>query len=404
MDSRRHFLGKVATGIAGIAAVPARVLGANERIRVGILGFGDRGAELLQQVKSCAHVDVAAVCDVFSSQLDKARALAPNAATYSDDRKMLDESSIDAVIIATPPHLHAAQFCAALDAGKHVYQERLMAFDAGDAKRMRAAYLRDAGRHAVEVGHQACSFGQMSDVRQFLSDPQRMGRITAIDMRMYRNTPRGKPQWSRAARGKGEVNAANLDWAAFLGDAPAREFDAQRFANWRLYWDYSGGSVFEHMSHQLGFWYRALDLQIPKAAAMSGGVYLWKDGREVPDTMNVSLEQPEEILISWSAGFGNNQPGVTEDVLGDHGTITRDNAVRYRPQKINRPDGNEMTGRTMHVPHAHVQNFFDCIRSGKQPNAGFELGYRVSIAARMAVDSYRFGRTMRWDSIKEEIV
>ena len=395
---------KVATGIAGIAAVPARVLGANERIRVGFLGFGDRAAELFQHVRSCPNTETVAFCDVFSKHLDKARALAPAAATYSDYREMLEDSSVDAVIVATPPRLHGAQFCAALDAGKHVYQEKLMAFTAADAKRMRAAYAKDAGRHAVEIGHQACSTGHMSDVRQFLSDPQRMGRITAIDMRMYRNTPRGKPQWSRTARATAEVNAENIDWAAFSGDAPAREFDAQRYLNWRLYWDYSGGSVFEHMSQQLAFWYQALDLQIPRAATMSGGVYLWKDGREVPDTMNVSLEQPEEMLISWSAGFGNNQPGVTEDVLGDNGAITRDQQVRYRPQKINRPDGNEMTGRATHTPEAHMRNFFDCIRTGRQPNAGFELGYRVSIAARMAVDSYRFGRTMRWDAAKEEIV
>jgi len=404
MDSRRKFLGKVATGIAGIAAAPARVLGANDRIRAGFIGFGDRAGELVRLVRCCANTEIAAVCDVFSKQLDKARALAPNAATYSDYRKLLDDTSIDAVIIATPPHLHAAQFCAALDAAKHVYQEKVMAFTAADARRMRAAYTKDAGRHTVEIGHQACSSGHMRDVRQFLSDPRRMGRITAIDMRMYRNTPRGKPQWSRAARVTPELNVQNIDWAAFLGDAPAREFDAHRFLNWRLYWDYSGGSAFEHMSHQLGFWYKALDLQIPRAAAMNGGVYLWKDGREVPDTMNVSLEQPEEILISWSAGFGNNQPGVTEDALGDQGTITRDQQVRYRPQKINRPEGNEMTGRTMHAPQAHVENFFDAIRTGKAPNAGFELGYRVSIAARMAVDSYRLGRTTRWDAAREEIV
>jgi hypothetical protein len=127
--------------------------------------------------------------------------------------------------------------------------------------------------------------------------------------------------------------------------------------NWRLFEDYSGGSVHENMSHQLSFWYKALNLQIPKAASMTGGVYLWKDGREVPDTMSVALEQPEEILINWTSGFGNNQPGVSEEVLGDLGTISRSTQVRYSPQKINRPDGNEMTGRSAHVPHVHMQNF-----------------------------------------------
>jgi hypothetical protein len=200
------------------------------------------------------------------------------------------------------------------------------------------------------------------------------------------------------------VNAENLRWKAFLGDAPAREFDANRYMNWRLFEDYSGGSVHEYMSHQVGFWYKALNLQIPNAASMTGGVYLWKDGREVPDTMSVALEQPEEILINWTSGFGNNQPGVSEEVLGDLGTISRSTQVRYAPQKINRPDGNEMTGRATHVPHVHMQNFFDSIRSGQEPNCPFELGYRVSIACRMAVDSHRLGRTLRWDPNKEEIV
>ena len=137
---------------------------------------------------------------------------------------------------------------------------------------------------------------------------------------------------------------------------------------------------------------------------MEGGIYLWKDGREVPDTMSVTLQQPEEILISWVSGVGNNQLGVSEDVLGTHGSISRASQVRYVPQKVNRPSAAEMTGRAAHTPQAHMQNFFDCIRSGKEPNCPFDLGYRVSIACRMAVDSYRAGRALRWDAVREEIV
>src|SRR5580704_10194282 len=279
----------------------------------------------------------------------------PTAATYVDYRRLLEDQSIDAIIVATPQHLHAEHFCASIDAGKHVYQEKTMAFTVEHAKRMRAAFLKDGGRHVVQVGHQSCSFGHMTDVRQFLPDPARtgelMGKITAIDMRMFRNTPHGKPQWSRTARITSDVNPDNVVWKAFLGDAPQVDFDAYRYMNWRLFWDYSGGGVYENMSHQLSFWYKALDLRIPKAVTMNGGVYLWKDGREVPDTMNVAMEQPEEILISWASGFGNNKLGSTEDVLGDNGTIERTNQVRYLPQKMTRPDGTEMLGRATNVPH-----------------------------------------------------
>jgi predicted dehydrogenase len=404
MDSRRNFLGKVASGLGTLAAVPARVLGANDRIRVGFIGFGDRGTDLLNHVRACPNTEAVAFCDVFARQLERARSLVPGATVYADHRRLLEDSSIDAVVIATPQHLHAAHFCDSLDAARHVYQEKTLAFTVEHARRMRVAFERDGGRHVVQIGHQACSSGHMRDVRMFLSQPERVGKITSIAMRMFRNTPRGKPQWSRAARITPDVNASNIAWEAFLGDAPAREFDANRYMNWRLFWDYSGGNIHENMSHQLAFWYQAMRLEIPRAATACGGVLLWKDGREVPDTMNVSLEQPEEMLIHWASCFGNNHPGVGEDVLGDNGTISRETQVRYLPQKINRPDGNEMTGRSTHVPHAHMRNFFDCVRGGGEPNCPFELGRRVSIAARMAVESYRLGRTVRWDAKKEEIV
>jgi predicted dehydrogenase len=408
MDSRRKFLGKVASGLAGtLAAVPARALGASDRLRVGIIGVGDRGLELLNQIRVCDNAEVAAFADVYTKRLDKAASFAPNAAAFVDYRRLLDDSSIDAIVIATPPHLHAEQFAAALDAGKHVYQEKTLANTLDHVKSMRAAFARDRGKHVVQVGHQACSFGHLADVEQFLTPADRMGQISALVMRNYRNTPRGKAQWARPALLNRDVNPQNVAWNAFAGEASpsgAREFDANRFIHWRYFWDYSGGNVSENMSQQLAFWYKALHLQIPRSATMSGGIYLWNDGREVPDTMDVTLDQPEQMLVSWSSGFGNNQLGVTEDLLGSHGTISRANHVRYAPQKVNRPDDTERMGRSGHVPHAHMENFFDAIRTGREPHCPFETGYRVTVACIMAVESYRAGRTVRWNAETEEIV
>ena len=240
---------------------------------------------------------------------------------------------------------------ASLDAGKHVYQEKTMAFTVEHAKKMRAAWQR-AGKRTVQIGHQGVSSGQIPDAASFLK-PELMGKITAIHAHMYRNTPHGKPQWARPVYP--DMTAENIVWKSFLGEAPARDFDANRYINWRYFWDYSGGNVYENMCHQLAFWYKALGLKIPKAVTMTGGIYLWKDGREVPDTMNVSMEHAEEILFSWDSGFGNDQLKVTEDVLGDNGTISRGQQIRYTPQKVNRPDGNEMMGATRSAaarPHA----------------------------------------------------
>ncbi len=243
--------------------------------------------------------------------------------------------------------------------------------------------------------------GQMKDAFQFLK-AGKMGKITAIHAHMYRNTPHGKPQWSRPTYP--DMTPENILWSSFLGEAPKREFDANRYINWRFFWDYSGGNVYENMCHQISFWYRALELKIPTAVTMVGGVYLWKDGREVPDTMNVAMEHPEEMLFSWDSGFGNNQLGSNEDVLGTDGTLSKSQQIRYLPQKINNKEGNEMVGQTRSGPAAHMQNFFDCIRSGDETNCPFEVGFRVSIACRMSVESYRQGRTMRWDPAKEEMV
>lgn len=398
MQSRRKFIGKVATGLAGTLA-SSNVLGANDRIRLGIIGPGARGQQLVREAIACPNTEFVAFSDIYTKRLEEAKQIVPSAQTYLDHRYILDDKSIDAVLIATPQHLHCEHFIAALDAGKHVYQEKTMAFTVDHAKRMRAA-LKRAGKRTVQIGHQSCSSGQVKDAESFLAAGE-MGKVTAIHGHMYRNTPHGKPQWSRPVYP--DMTPENILWRSFLGEAPKVEFDANRYINWRFFWDYSGGNVYENMCHQLSFWYKVMDLQIPKAVTMTGGVYLWKDGREVPDTMNVSMEHPEEILFSWDSGFGNNELGATENVLGTDGTISRGQQIRYLPQKVNRPDGKELMGGTPTPPRAHMQNFLDCIRSGAETNCPFELGYRVSIACRLAVESYRHGRTFRWDAASEQI-
>ena len=401
MQSRRNFINSVAGGLAGTLAA-SNVLGANDRIRLGIIGPGARGTEILQTALTCENVECIGAADVYTRRLEDVKKIAPNAKTYLDYRRMLEDKDIDAVLIATPQHLHCEHFTAALGAGKHVYQEKTMAFTVDHAKRMRAAFQRDAGKHMVQVGHQWTSTGAVADALAF-NTPENMGKITAIHAHMYRNTPHGKPQWSRPVYP--DMTPENILWKSFLGEAKPVDFDANRYINWRFFWDYSGGNVYENMCHQLSFWYKVLGLKIPKAVTMVGGIYLWKDGREVPDTMNVSMEHEEELLYSWDSGFGNDQLRVTEDVLGDNGTISHtQTTIKYVPQKVNRKDGNEMVGATRNDPKAHMQNFFDSVRGGKQPNCPFDLGFRISIACRMAVESYRQQRTVRWDAAKEEIV
>ncbi len=400
MSSRRRFIGQVASGLAGTLADPARVLGSSDRVRIGVIGAGERGAQLAREALACGRTELAGFADVYARRLEAVQAFAPSSRLYCDYRGLLEDKSIDAILIATPQHLHCEHFVAALAAGKHVYIEKTMAFTVAEATRMREASQGARGR-VVQVGHQACSSGLMTDALRFLSS-RLMGKVTAIHAHMYRNTPHGKPQWVRPLYP--DMTPDTISWSSFLGSAPHRAFDATRYANWRLFWDYSGGNVFENLSQQLAFWYRALDLQIPASASMSGGIHLWKDGREVPDTMSVALEHSEEILFSWDSGFGNNQPGISEEVLGTDGSIWRGQQIRYLPQKINQPTAVEALGQSRSQPNGHMHNFLECIRTGGEPNCPLEIGYRVSVACRMAVESYRQGRTVHWDPVKEEIV
>src|SRR5581483_9694132 len=263
MQSRRNFIGKVATGLAGTLAT-SNVLGANDRIRLGIIGPGARGSEIMQDAIACPNTEFVGVADIYNRRLEEAKAKVPNAKTYYDYRRLLDDKSIDAVLIATPQHLHAEHFIASLDAGKHVYQEKTMAFSVEHAKNMRAAYQR-AGKRTVQIGHQSCSSGQVADSTAFLNTGY-VGKITAIHAHMYRNTPHGKPQWSRPVFP--DMTPENIIWKSFLGGAPAHDFDANRYINWRFFWDYSGGNVYENLCHQLAFWYKVMNLKIPKAVTM----------------------------------------------------------------------------------------------------------------------------------------
>src|SRR6185369_15236396 len=166
LQSRRNFISHVATGLAGTLAA-SNVMGANERLRIGIIGPGDRGREILQQAISLPNVECVAAADVYTKSLDAVKAIAPAAKTYMDHRRLLEDKDVDAVLIATPQHLHCQHFTDALAAGKHVYQEKTMAFNVDHAKRMRAAYKK-AGKRTVQIGHQSCSSGQVIDATNFL--------------------------------------------------------------------------------------------------------------------------------------------------------------------------------------------------------------------------------------------
>ena len=389
-------------------AFSGRVLGANDRIRFGLIGPGARGMEIFQAAMRCPNVEAAAVADVYTGRFNAAKALVPQIKTYRDFRQLLDDKTIDAVLIATPQHQHVLSFVPAIQAGKDVYQEKTMAFNPGHAQRMKKAF-QGSGR-VVQVGMQMNSAPGLQKVRE-LATRERMGAITALQAFHFRNAPHGG--WLR--RIPPDCDAEHVDWPAFEGEAKSHPFDPQRYMNWRFYWDYSGGNVFENMVHQVAFWYGALGWNIPEAVTMTGANYR-SPQMQVPDTMNVVMHQPEKALFTWSSIFGNNYYSEGYDYLfGSAGTLIHDQSdnVAFVPQ--GRRGAGEAGGAEASVPAIgrgrykdftaeHIENFFDCVRSRKEPVCPFELGFRSAIACQMAIASYRQQRTVRWDPATEEIV
>ena len=404
MSNRRTFLRQLVGGAACMAAsgvvAPRSALGANDRIRFGLIGAGGRGKEIFRAALRCPNVEAVAVADVYTRRLEEAKAIAPAVKTYSDFRRLLDDKSIDAVLIATPQHQHALNFVAAIQAGKDVYQEKTMAFNPDHARRMRKAFA-GSGR-VVQVGMQMNSAPSIGKIQELVA-ADRLGTITAIQAHHYRNAPYGG--WLREV--PPDCDAEHVDWPAFEGEARHYAFDPQRYMNWRFYWDYSGGNCFENMVHQVAFWYQVLGLNIPQSVTMAGGNYR-SPKMEVPDTMSVSLNQSEKLLFTWNSMFGNGYFGETWDYLfGTKGTVLHDESDRvvYLPKgkKKNEAELTESAGYADRTGH-HMENFFDCVRSRKEPNCPFEMGYRTAIACQMAVASYRRQRTVRWDPQAENIL
>jgi predicted dehydrogenase len=239
------------------------------------------------------------------------------------------------------------------------------------------------------------SSGALADAKKWLKDGM-VGKVTQVNSWMSRNTPHGKGQWVRPV--PSDCTAQNVNWQAFLNGRPERSFDPYKFINWRLFWEFSGGNVTENMVHQVAWIMSALDLPLPTSAYMSGGVFSEKDGREVPDTIAVTLDFPD-VVVTWESTFSNSRYGLGEHILGSDGTIEHvagatdmvsgksDELTRYFPEKLNRPGAAALTSET--PDQNHMQNWIDCVRSRKMPNAPVEIGYRSAIAAHMANLAYR---------------
>ncbi len=200
---------------------------------------------------------------------------------------------------------------------------------------------------------------------------------------MSRNTPHGKGQWVRPV--PSDCTAQNVNWSAFLNGRPDRPFDPYKLINWRLFWEFAGGNCAENMVHQIAWIMGALDLPLPSAAYMSGGVFSEKDGREVPDTIAVTLDFPKDIVVTWQSTFSNKhyEHGRPHSRQRRHARTSFRRAAAVLAGE-DEPSYRRSRPRARRKNQDHMANWIDCVRSRAVPNAPPEIGYRSAIAVHMA--------------------
>jgi len=427
---RREFLNKSASVLAAGAAFSStalsydRILGANDRISLGHIGFGSRGRDL-GQIASVLHkthnVEMTAVCDLWSANREAARATnekyygrSPRAFQNLED--LLGLTDVDAVLISTPEHTHSPILQLAVDAKKDVYVEKPMGNVLAEVRAARDAVL--SSDRIVQAGtqHRSEPYQKLAyDVFQSGT----LGDLTKVEIVWNYHGPR----W-RGRKEVAKLREADTDWKRWLMTKPFRPFDPRLYFEFRLYKDFSSGIPDQWMSHGIDLVHWFTGERFPTSAVAHGGVFAWKDGRETPDTFQALLEYPKGFLVSYATSFGNDSPSFSR-YMGKKATLFNlggEGSPRYQfiEEKGNHEDNPDIDEqRKAHflllpdkslpptgvddMSTGHMGNWFDCMRSRHQPVATVRDGFAHSVACIMAGQSYFSGKKLYWDAAKEEI-
>ena len=403
--SRRAFVSASAASIVATAASANRVLGANNRLRVGIIGCGGlaQGAHIpsLMKMKDSDNVEIVAVCDVYQKRLDQAAATT-GAAPVKDYRAMLDRKDVDYVAVVTPEHWHARMTLDAADAGKHIYCEKPMTWSIEQAKQVVKKIQQTNVK--MQVGVQGMCDDSYETAQKYVKEGK-LGRVVQAQIDYSRNYKRDF--WVSDEPDKDVRPGENLDWNAFLGPAPKRPFDLDRFLHWRRYWDYSGGIATDLFVHRITRVIRALDLKFPTRAVAVGGKWEFRDSAaEIPDTFNMMLDYPDGLSVVVLSSMANDAP-IPHVLRGHEATLefTRDGFV-VRPQGRFNKEGDKQEivhkktgGEDIMLHHRNLQN---AIRGGEALKCDVMTGYYGIVAVRLAVESYRRSKCMKWDARREK--
>ena len=417
-QSRRTFIKTVATGAAAVsvslnmpAVSYARILGANDRINIGMIGTGRIGRSHINGLLNNAQDEatIVALCDVYEPNLAWAQRRVPGAKSYKDFREVIAQSDIDAVFVTTPDHWHALPTVMACQAGKDVYVEKPSSLAIKEGRKMVDA-ARTHGR-IVQVGTQQRSQRHFQEAVALVRSGK-LGDIAFVRCWNYGNSyPEGVGDPSNSTPPDG------LDWDMWLGPAPWRTFNINRFgvvvdekgeyqrwASFRWFWDYAGGMMTDWGVHLLDIVQWAMDEDYPETVSAAGGKFFLQDNRETPDTITATYRYPNFIctyenrntnsLALHGHGYGIMFHGTKGTLLVDRDgyEVIPEGKSDLKAQKQGQIAG-----------PSHHQNFFDSMRSRKLPICDIETGHRSSSTAILGNIAYRTGHQIDWDGKREAI-
>jgi predicted dehydrogenase len=420
--NRRDFTKAAAAAGVATALSAARVSGANERIRLGFIGLGNRGDQVLDAFLAHKDCEVVAVCDLYQPYLDFAsKKIGGTPQHFRDYRKLLERKDLDGVVINTPDHWHALQTIHACQAEKDVYVEKPLSLCVAEGRLMVEAARRY--KRVTQVGLQRRSSAFCREAAELVRK-EAIGHVTVARAFHIQN------EWPKGiGNPPNEEPPKNLDWDAWLGPAPKMPYNKNRtFYRFRWFYDYSGGQLTNFGVHYLDIIHWALGQDSPLAVTAMGGKFVMPDNREVPDTLEVIWTYPGNTLVTFSQFNATappaGQPRAEIEFRGTKGTlyvmsngyeIVPDNLTpneffartpldrsiekSYRVGAKPMIEGKKASGRADTADHA--RNFLDCMKSRKPCNCDIETGHRDTTAALIGNVAHKTKSYLEWDSKAE---
>jgi predicted dehydrogenase len=418
---RRDFL-KTSASLAAVSALGAstsvaagtyaRSIGANDRIRIGMIGCGNRGRTAhmtgINKHRAATNFEIVALADPWRLSREQANArvqewFGREAKAFVSYKDLLAMDGIDAVMIASPDHLHTLHLEAAAKARKHIYVEKPLATEMDKLVRAYdAAKAAQAAGSVIQVGTQLRSYAGINGARKVMQSGV-LGKISKIE----ENRNGERPYWYQYL-GRG-VKKEDVDWKEFLGDRPMRPFDAGQYGAWYGHYDFCQGPVPQWGAHFLDTVHYIMDTPgMPESCMCMGGIFTWKDEHKftTPDCVTATWLYPEGYMLTSANNFGNSS-GNTRKFFGTKGTLdlANWNAPSYSAEGGPRRDG-QIRGKQDVEQIERPDHFLDwlqCIRTGQTPHASIDAGFQHAVAVLMAVVSYETGRKTVYDSKKRAI-